>query len=90
MLNKITDEERDAQDTLGPVSWYTIFVMTDDKIWLRNYKDVSGKGVVQQFKNHFAQLAKEPPVHPTIIEILRDIDEGYYHVKILPWGIDDN
>ena len=89
MINMITDKEREVQYALGLVSWYTIFVMTDDKMWLKNFKAVSEKDVAQQFRNHYAQLAKKPPVHPTITVILQDIDQGRYHIKILPWNIND-
>ena len=89
VLKKLSKDEI-ADKESGSVSWYNIFVMTDDKIWLKNFKAVSEKDVVQQFRNHYAQLAKKPPVHPTITKIIQDIDEGRYSIRILPWDIDDN
>ena len=89
MTNNITKKERDVKYAHGLISWYTIFLMTDGKMWLKNFKAVSEKDVVQQFRNHYAQLAKKPPVHPTITAILQDIDKCRYHIKILPWNIND-
>lgn len=81
MLNEITDKEREVQYALGLVSWYYIETKAYSHTWNSrgNFKAVSEEDALQQFVDHlFApDYMKEA--------ILRDIDEGRYMIKILPW-----
>ena len=79
MLNKLTIKEQSVQYALGLVSWYHI-----NTTWYQgNFKDVSGKGALQQFREHIAFTC-----YPSESKlVLQDIDSGRYKIKILSWNV---
>lgn len=84
MLNKITDKERDVQYALGLVSWYYVSVEPRVRVW-GNFRALSEKDAIQQFKQYIINhnFSKEK-----ITQILENIANGYYQIKVLSWRAD--
>ena len=80
----ITDKERDVQYALGLVSWYRIEAETQVGWRLsNNFEAVSEEDALQQFEERIRCEC----VCSVREKALQDLNEGRYHIKILPWTV---